>query len=111
MVLPRDYPILSTIFRTLEEFMAPAKKREWPAIFGSQKNAVIASGLSGDKLKQLRDDRILAERIYWIRIPGSTHILWNIPLVLDWLVNGSECPAHQRAVESFIASLPSSEAA
>ena len=91
--------------------MATPKLQAFPKTFAATRIAMEATGLSFDKLRQLRQDGTFAERIYWVRVPKSTHILWNVPMVIDWLVNGSESPAHQRAIENFIASLPSSQAA
>jgi hypothetical protein len=54
--------------------------------------------------------RKLPEGIYWFRTPGSSKILYNIDLIRDWLVNG-DCPAHQKAVKRYLASLPSTDAA
>jgi hypothetical protein len=50
------------------------------------------------------------EGTYWFRTPGSSKILYNIDLIRDWLVNG-DCPAHQKAVKRYLASLPSTDAA
>lgn len=77
--------------------------------FVPTREMVASSGLSADTLKQLRRE-VLAEKIYWFHPPGSLRVLWNSRIVLDWLVNG-DSPAHQRAIESFYKSLPSSQAA
>jgi hypothetical protein len=52
----------------------------------------------------------LQEGIYWFRTPGSNKILYNLSLIRDWLANG-DCPAHQKAVKRYLASLPSSDVA
>ncbi len=91
--------------------MAPAKKKPWPRTFSPSRDTTTATGLSFDKLKQLRQDGILPERIYWVRVPESPTVLWNVPLVIDWLVNGPDSPVHQKAVENFLTSLPSSQCA
>jgi hypothetical protein len=91
--------------------MAPAKQKSWPRTFSPSRDTTTATGLSFEKLKQLRQDGVLQERIYWVKVPGSTHVLWNVPLVIDWLVNGPDSPVHQKAVEHFLASLPSSQCA
>jgi hypothetical protein len=52
----------------------------------------------------------LQEGVYWFRTPGSMRILYNLSLIRDWLANG-ECPAHQKAVKRYLASLPSSDVA
>ena len=67
-------------------------------------------GKSKESLNELRVKGILHEGIHWISDPSSARILWNQPLVLDWLVNGFS-DGHQRACEAFVASLASSKAA
>jgi hypothetical protein len=52
----------------------------------------------------------LTERIHWFRLPGGKKILYNELLILDFLINGNS-PAHQKACDAFIRSLPSSQAA
>jgi hypothetical protein len=91
--------------------MTRAKRKPWPKTFSPLADTIEATGMSFDKLRQLRTEGLLSERIYWVRIPGSTNILWNVPLVMDWLVNGPDSPDHQRAVENFLANLPSSQSA
>lgn len=78
--------------------------------FVRTKAMVASSGLSPDTLKQLRRDNVLKEKIHWFHPPGSVRVLWNIRLVLDFLVNG-DSPAHRRAIETYAKSLPSSDAA
>jgi hypothetical protein len=52
----------------------------------------------------------LTERIHWFRLPGGRKILYQQDLILDFLINGNS-PAHQKACDAFIRSLPSSQAA
>jgi hypothetical protein len=65
-------------------------------------------GISQDCLKKFRQSGQLRQGIHYVTIPGSPKILWRIDLVRDWLANG-ESPAHQRAIEKYLASLPSSD--
>jgi hypothetical protein len=82
----------------------PRTETAWP--FGRVSELSLSTGLSADYYnKELRPK--LREKIYWFRLPGSSRILWNINLVRDWLVNG-DCPGHQRAIEAYLKSLPSS---
>jgi hypothetical protein len=67
----------------------------------------IAAGVSADYLKKLRVCGLLTRGIYWYTLPGSDRIIWIRDLVRDYLVNGNS-PAHQRAIEKYLASLPSS---
>jgi hypothetical protein len=59
-------------------------------------------------IKEIRGK--LPEGIYWFRTPGSSKILYNLDLIRDWLANG-DGPAHQKSIERWLASLPSSDAA
>jgi hypothetical protein len=79
----------------------------WPTV--RRAGLVAATGLSEE---YIRTDlkATLAEGLYWFRLPNSVRILWNLELVRDWLVNG-DCDAHRRAVERYLASLASSDAA
>jgi hypothetical protein len=67
----------------------------------------ITAGVSADYLKNLRVRGLLTRGIYWYTLPGSERIIWIRDLVRDYLVNGNS-PAHQRAIEKYLASLPSS---
>jgi hypothetical protein len=83
------------------------KVYEWPTV--RRAGLVTATGLSEEYVRtDLKNT--LQEGLYWFRLPNSVRILWNLNLVRDWLVNGN-CPAHTRAIEKYIASLPSSDAA
>ena len=59
-------------------------------------------------LKDWRVAGILKKGIYWTTFPHipSRHF-WNKDLVRDWFVNGNSA-SHTRAVERYLASLPSS---
>ncbi|AFY61209.1 hypothetical protein [Synechococcus sp. PCC 6312] len=67
--------------------------------------------LGKTKLQQLRDEGIFAEGLHWVRIPGPNprKILWNLPLIEDFLATGGG-PAHQVAIDNYLASLPSNQA-
>ena len=65
-------------------------------------------GLSQDYLKTNRVNGQLRQSIHWVNLPGSTKILWRIELIRDWLANGGDSPSHTRAIEKYLASLPSS---
>jgi hypothetical protein len=79
----------------------------WPTV--RRAGLAVATGLSEE---YIRTDlkTTLTEGLYWFRLPNSVRILWNLNLVRDWLVNGNT-PAHARAIEKYIASLPSSDVA
>ncbi|WP_310481468.1 hypothetical protein [Chamaesiphon sp. VAR_48_metabat_403] len=67
----------------------------------------ITAGVSADTLKNYRIRGLLTRGIYWYTLPGSDRIIWIRDLVRDYLVNGNS-PAHQRAIEKYLKSLPSS---
>jgi hypothetical protein len=69
-------------------------------------------GLSISHFKRLMRARKITEGIHFFKVPGSPSILWNRDLLADWIANGGlESPAHQRAIEQYIAYLPSSHRA
>lgn len=67
----------------------------------------IQLGISPDTLKEWRVTGLLPKGIYWVTLPNSDRIIWIGDLVRDWLVNRNS-PAHERALEKYRASLPSS---
>jgi hypothetical protein len=64
------------------------------------------TGLSGDTLKRYRLVGLLNEDIHWVRI-NSKVVLYNLPLVLDWLQNIHDPVTHQKAIEAYLMGLPS----
>jgi hypothetical protein len=71
----------------------------------------VLLGIIGTSEDFVTDEiRKLPEGIYWFRTPGSNRILYVVDLIRDYLANGN-CPAHQKAVMRYLASLPSSDAA
>jgi hypothetical protein len=68
----------------------------------------ICAGISSDNLKDWRIRGILPRGIYWTTMPDSDRILWVRDMVLDYIING-DSPAHQKAVERYLSSLPSSD--
>jgi hypothetical protein len=68
-------------------------------------------GVSRSTLKNWRKTGVITEGIHWMYRPGTkARVLWNQDLMRDWIANG-DSPAHQRSIERYIASLPSSQAA
>jgi hypothetical protein len=49
--------------------------------------------------------RKLARGIYWIQIERGGLIQWNVPLLLDFLLNGDR-PEHQDLLSAYLAQLP-----
>lgn len=48
------------------------------------------------------------ELVHWRRDPANGKILYNLPLINDWIATGGG-EAHQRAIENYLASLPSNQ--
>lgn len=84
----------------------PWDKYPWPTVRSAQLRAI--TGCSADYIKDTI--RNLPEGIYWSRYPNCIRVLYNLNLIRDYLVNG-DSTAHKRAVENYLASLPSSNAA
>lgn len=66
------------------------------------------TGLSGDTLKKYRLSGMLSEDIHWVRVNAKL-VLYNVPLILDWLQNINDPLAHQRAIESYMSTLLSNK--
>jgi hypothetical protein len=79
------------------------KQHPWPTV--RLAGLCSVTGLSVDFANDLR--KKLPEGIYWSRLPGSIRVIYNLNLIRDWLANG-DCEAHQKAVEKYLSSLPSS---
>lgn len=48
------------------------------------------------------------EGIHWQRV-NSRSVLYNLPLILDWIANRSDPQAHQRAIEAYLSELASNQ--
>ena len=67
------------------------------------------TGLSAETLKKYRLSGLLQKDIHWVVI-NSRVIRYNIALVLDWIQNKNSNPqGHIRAIENYLASLPSGQ--
>ncbi|KGF71705.1 hypothetical protein DO97_16165 [Neosynechococcus sphagnicola sy1] len=76
--------------------------------FVKKREAALAVGLSPHTLKKYRQTGVLVEAIHYQRI-GSRTVLYNLPLLLDRIRNWNDEQAHQRAVETYLHSLPSNQ--
>ena len=65
-------------------------------------------GLSSHTLQSLRKDGSLIQGIHFTEI-NSRLLLYNLPLLIDWLVNKDDPHAHTRAIENFQAGLLSNQ--
>ncbi|BAY91428.1 hypothetical protein FDUTEX481_01705 [Tolypothrix sp. PCC 7601] len=67
------------------------------------------TGLSSNTLKKYRLQGKLQRDIHWITL-NSRVVRYNITLVLDWVQNHISNPkAHLRAIENYLADLPSNQ--
>ncbi|MDX2271420.1 MAG: hypothetical protein NW237_05650 [Cyanobacteriota bacterium] len=57
-------------------------------------------GLSTKTLLPLRRDGTLIQGIHFSEV-NSRLILYNLPLMIDWLANRHDPIAHRRAIENF----------
>ena len=76
--------------------------------FVGKREAEKLTGLSHETLKKLRLSGKLTEGADWVR-QSSRSILYNAPLLLDFLQNRHDQAAHQRAIENYFHSLPSGQ--
>ncbi|MDX2273561.1 MAG: hypothetical protein NW237_16645 [Cyanobacteriota bacterium] len=65
-------------------------------------------GLSASTLLSLRKDGTLIQGIHFSEI-NSRLILFNLPLMIDWVVNRHDPIAHHRAIERFQSGLLSNQ--
>ncbi len=65
-------------------------------------------GLSSKTLQILRRERAILQGIHYTTVNGRL-LLYNLPLMLDWLANRHDPDAHLRAIENFQASLLSNK--
>ncbi|WP_416671529.1 hypothetical protein [Egbenema bharatensis] len=79
-----------------------------PFHFVKKREISKLTGLSGDTLKKYRLSGILCEDIHWIRV-NSKVVLYNVPLIMDWLQNINDPQAHHRAIEAYQAMLLSNK--
>ena len=79
--------------------------------FVGPKVATERTGLSRSTLKRYRLQGKLIEGIHWIRLNSRT-TKYNLTLLLDWIQNQMTAPgAHQRAIDNYLATLPSNQRA
>ncbi|MGB3494956.1 MAG: hypothetical protein WBA57_19655 [Elainellaceae cyanobacterium] len=55
--------------------------------------------LSSETFKRYRRKGVWTENLYWTRINSRT-VLYNLPLILDWVANRNDPSAHLRAIEA-----------
>ena len=65
--------------------------------------------VSPNWLQDGRNTGLFKKGIHYTTLPGSNRMLWNLDLVKDLFMNSDNPEAHTRAIEAYIASLPSSQ--
>jgi hypothetical protein len=77
---------------------------EWQT---AQKCAQI-TGLGHWWFRDRRLEGSFTEGAHYAKPPGTHGYLYNLPLVRDFIANGGNTLAHQAAVQTYLAGLPSS---
>ena len=78
--------------------------------FINKRDAEKLTGFSCETLKKWRLSGKLIEGIHWIRVGTSDRVVrYNSALLIDFLQNHQEPYVHQRAIEFYLASLPSNQ--
>lgn len=76
----------------------------------SELTGISASTFKAYRLgsKQRNTQPIWQEGIHWQRV-NQRLTLYNLPLILDWIANRANPLEHQRAIETYLTSLPSNQ--
>ncbi|ELR97396.1 hypothetical protein [Gloeocapsa sp. PCC 73106] len=78
--------------------------------FVTKRDAQELTGFSCETLKKWRLTGKLTEGIHWIRVGNSERVVrYNALLLIDFLQNYHDLSAHQRAIDAYLASLPSNQ--
>jgi hypothetical protein len=64
--------------------------------------------VSISSLARWRRTKQLEEGVHYFKT-SPTSILYNVELIYDWLANKHQPELHERAIENFLAALPSSQ--
>lgn len=70
--------------------------------------AIKATSLSQSTLYRLRARGEFQVGIHYAEV-GARKLLWNLPLLLDWIANRHHPAMHELAIRNYLASLPSSQ--
>jgi hypothetical protein len=65
-------------------------------------------GMSPSTIARWRKAGLLELGIHYFQI-NPTNILYHVELIQDWIANKHQPELHERAIENFLASLPSSQ--
>ena len=76
--------------------------------FITKRQAEELTGFSCETLKKWRLSGKLIEGVHWIRVGNTQRVVrYNQSLLIDFLQNQQNPLAHERAIEAYLASLPS----
>jgi hypothetical protein len=68
-------------------------------------------GISYSTLRRWKKTGAIIDGIHYQLLPGSRTMLYNLDLLRDFIACGGNSIAHQRSIESYFNSLPSTKAA
>ncbi|GAB4216303.1 MAG: hypothetical protein OHK0012_18290 [Synechococcales cyanobacterium] len=77
-------------------------------LFVDQSTIQTKLGLSAKTLQTLRREGTLIQGLHYSEI-NSRLILYNLPLMIDWIVNRQDPQSHLRAVDAFLSGLLSNQ--
>jgi hypothetical protein len=77
-------------------------------MFCTKKEIIEQTGFSASSLKRFRLSGSWIEGIHWVRV-GTRKTLYHRALILDWIANQGNPQVHQRAIEAYLAQLPSNQ--
>lgn len=66
--------------------------------------AAALLGLSPHTLRRYRERQQWLEGIHYSKL-AQNHVLYNEPLILDWVANRHNPAAHQRAIQQYLTQL------
>jgi hypothetical protein len=88
----------------------PRPELDWRLVPSGQLLQML--GISYSTLKRWKKTGAIIEGIHYQFLPGSrTNMLYNLDLLRDFIACGGNSIAHQRSIESYLNSLPSTKAA
>ena len=70
----------------------------------NKSDAATLIGLSPHTLRRYRERGEWIEGIHYSKI-AQNHVVYNEPMILDWVANRNNPAAHQRAIEKYLAQL------
>ncbi len=75
--------------------------------FATPKEISRLTGMSIHTCKSYRYKGLWIEGIHWQRVTNKS-VLYNVPLIMDWIANRTTPERHEQAIARYLESLPSS---